>query len=67
MGAGGESGKREIYVEFTVLGAQVKVTAIDGDNGVEVSIFGPSSTPRRELEKTVVAKLDYVLKKRGGG
>lgn len=53
----------EIYLEFTPIGAMVRVSAVDAATGVEVTIAGPKNTPRAQLERTAVAKLKYVLNK----
>jgi hypothetical protein len=55
----------EIFVEFIVQGAVVKVTAIDSATGTEVSVVGPATAPRAALQAAAAKKLDYVLKKRG--
>ncbi|PLX39438.1 MAG: serine hydroxymethyltransferase [Hyphomicrobiales bacterium] len=52
-----QRGRGEIYLEFTPIGRQVKVAAIDAATGVEVSIFGPIGTPQAELQRIAVAKL----------
>lgn len=54
----------EIYIECVTHGALLKVTAIHGATGTEVSVFGPASATSREaLTRTAVAKLAYVMKK----
>jgi len=64
--------QREVLLEFTVVGAFAKVSAIDPVSKVEVSITGPALADRAALEAAAVRKLDYVLKrkvlkrKRGG-
>ncbi len=58
------SGKREIFVEFVVQGAFVKVTAIDSVTGLEASIVGPASAPQSILADQARRKLDYVAKKK---
>jgi len=47
----------EIYFEHTVIGRQVKVAAIDGATGTEVSIVGPASAAPRDLEALALRKL----------
>jgi hypothetical protein len=49
--------EREVYFEFTRLGGSVKVAAIDGDTGIEVSVVGPASAAPSDLERLAVAKL----------
>jgi len=56
-----------VYVEFTIQGAFIKVTAIDPASGLEASITGPANAPRATLEAAVMNKLNYVRKKQNGG
>jgi hypothetical protein len=58
---------REIYLEFQIHGAFVKVTAIDPTTGLEAFITGPANAPRVTLEAAALRKLDYVRKKQNGG
>ncbi len=57
----------EIYVEFVVQGAFVKVTAIDPKTGDEASVMGPSGASRAALSDAAVRKLRYVQRKKNGG
>ena len=50
-------GSREVYFEFTAIGAVVKVAAIDAATGVEVSVMGPASAAQSDLEQLALAKL----------
>jgi len=59
------NGKREIFVEFVVQGAFVKVTAIDSVTGLEASIIGPAGASQRVLAEQARRKLEYVAKKNG--
>ena len=54
---------KEIFVEFVQLGNTVKVTAIDGDTGLEASIVGPANAPRAALAEAARRKLEFVQKK----
>lgn len=56
-------GGSEIYVEFVVLGAFIKATAIHAVTGTETSIVGPANAARADLSAAAIRKLDYVLKK----
>lgn len=56
-----------IYVEFVVMGAVVKVTAIDPKTGIEASIVGPAGGSRAALSDAAIRKLRYAQKKRNGG
>jgi Domain of unknown function (DUF6898) len=51
----------EVYLEFGVIGAQMKVTAIDASTGVEVVVFGPTSVSRDELSRLAIRKLQRRL------
>jgi hypothetical protein len=48
---------REVFFEFTVIGAVVKVTAIDGATGTEVAVMGPASASKADLQQLALAKL----------
>jgi len=54
---------KEIFVEFVVLGNTVKVTAIDPDTGLEVSVIGPANAPRNVMAEAARKKLEYMAKK----
>jgi hypothetical protein len=53
---------REIYFEFTPIGRSVKVAAIDAATGTEVSIVGPATAPRADLQRLAMQKLMARLK-----
>jgi hypothetical protein len=57
---------REVLVEVQRVGRYLKATAIDPETLVEVSSLGPVDA-EAQLRRTVVAKLSYVLAKRGTG
>ncbi|WP_181705412.1 DUF6898 family protein [Chthonobacter rhizosphaerae] len=48
---------RRILFEISVVGAYAKVAAIDEATGVEVSIVGPASAPRLDLQRLAERKL----------
>lgn len=52
----------EVLFEFRVVGTAVKVTAVHAQSGTEVSLVGPASAPRSQLEQAALAKLRYVLR-----
>jgi hypothetical protein len=54
-------------IEFTQIGASVKVTAIDPETLTEVSIMGGAGYSQEFLTRQVVKKLEYMLAKRTGG
>ncbi|HKU54633.1 MAG TPA: hypothetical protein VJP60_04680 [Rhizomicrobium sp.] len=55
--------RKEIYVEFVIMGNTVKVTAIDSESGMEASVIGPAGAPRAALAEAARRKLEYVAKK----
>jgi hypothetical protein len=61
-GRGGEP--REVYFELYPVGDSMKVSAVDGATGTEVSIVGPAKLPQAELERVALNKLRYVLKQK---
>lgn len=62
--ATGEAGERRSYlVEFQTIGSSVKVSALDPETLVEVSIVGPASASEAELSRLAVQKLKYRLRK----
>jgi len=50
-------GLGEILFEFTAIGHSVKVVAIHAASGVEVSVMGPASAARVDLERLALQKL----------
>jgi hypothetical protein len=56
-GTDGDGTARDVYFEFTVVGAVVKATAIDSLTGTEVCIVGPATAARADLQRLAVAKL----------
>ncbi len=60
----GKQGGRDIYFEFVPVGSVVKVTAIDSETGLEVSILGPVRAARSDLQQVALAKLKAQLARR---
>lgn len=58
------AGGRDIFIEFVVQGAFVKVTAIDSVTGLEASIVGPAGAPQSVLAEQARRKLEYVARKK---
>ena len=57
----------EVIIEFQQIGNSVKVTAVDPESQIEVSIVGPPGAGEETLKRTAIRKLEYVLEKRGRG
>jgi uncharacterized protein DUF6898 len=55
----------DVYFEFIAIGASVKVTAIDGQTGIEVSVVGPKSAAQTDLERLALQKLKVRLAREG--
>ena len=53
-----------VLLEFHRVGNLVKVSAVDPETGIEVSISGPASAGEAALSHAAVRKLRYVLAKR---
>jgi hypothetical protein len=51
------TGPGHVYFELTRLGSTVKIVAIDGTTGTEVSVMGPASAAQSDLERLALAKL----------
>jgi hypothetical protein len=56
----------EIYLEYTVVGAQMRAVAIDATTGIEVTVFGPARVPRDELGRLAVRKLQRRIEQGDG-
>ncbi len=50
-------GPEEVLFEFTVVGAAVRVAALDAATGIEVTVLGPASAARADMERLALAKL----------
>jgi hypothetical protein len=62
--AGDDARESEVLIEIVTVGTFAKVSAIDTESGLEVSITGPANADRSTLEAAALAKLDYMLKKK---
>jgi hypothetical protein len=56
---------RDVYFEFTAIGATVKVVAIDSATGIEVTVVGPASAVQSDLERLALQKLKMRLAREG--
>ncbi len=58
----------EVIIEFLQIGNSVKVTAVDPESQIEVSIVGAPNAGEELLKRAAIRKLEYVLAKgrRGG-
>jgi hypothetical protein len=59
------SGDQGYIIEFHRIGNSVKVSAMDPETLIEVSIVGPHNIGDTELKRQAVKKLEYVMAKRG--
>jgi len=55
--------RQEVYFEFVAIGNVVKVTAIDGRTGTEVSAMGPTTASRADLQQLALQKLKARIKR----
>jgi hypothetical protein len=58
------SAEREIIFEFLRIGAAVKVTAIDTESGLEVSMVGDPNAGQETLRRLAKQKLVYVMNRK---
>ena len=60
MAFGGDknaSGRSEVYFEFTRIGGQMRVAAIDAKTGIEVIVITPSTASQIQMQNLALAKL----------
>ena len=50
-------GQGEIYFEFTQVGRQMRVVAVDADSGVEVVVITPVSASKSQMQQLALGKL----------
>ncbi len=56
------SGLGEVFFEFTSVGHQVRVAAVDAATGVEVVIMGPAAASQHHLQTIALRKLQMRLR-----
>jgi hypothetical protein len=56
----------EVIIEFVRLGGLVRVSALEPQSLVEVTLQGPAAAGEAVLREAVLRKLDYVLARRRG-
>lgn len=64
MGADQHEG-RQVLFEFTQVGTVVRVAAIDAVSGVEVTVMGPATAARGDLQRLALGKLKARLQALG--
>ncbi len=57
MTGGRDDGSGQVLFEFTQLGAQMRVAAIDVDSGIEVVVIAPLTATRIHMQNLALAKL----------
>ena len=60
-GRGGNGSSVEVLFEFTQLGQQVRVAAIDAASATEVVIIAPVTVTRLQMQSIALAKLKRKL------
>lgn len=55
----------QVYFEFTQLGQQVRVAAIDGATGIEVIVIAPLTATQVQMQNLALAKLKRRLEQQG--
>jgi hypothetical protein len=56
----------DVFFEFTQLGGQVRVAAIDAATSTEVVIIAPLTATRRQMQDLALAKLRRRIEEQGG-
>ncbi len=51
------SGPGEVFFEFTRIGGQMRVAAIDAASGVEVIVIAPATATQIQMQTLALAKL----------
>lgn len=59
------SGSNEVYFEFTQIGGQMRVAAIDARTGTEVIIVAPVTATQIQMQNIALAKLKRRLESQG--
>ncbi|HVX74062.1 MAG: DUF6898 family protein [Devosia sp.] len=57
------SGHGEVYFEFTQIGAQMRVAAIDSRTGIEVILIAPLAATQIQMQQLALAKLKRRLER----
>jgi len=57
MTGGGDKASGQVLFEFTQLGAQMRVAAIDAATNIEVVVIAPLSATRLQMQQLALAKL----------
>jgi len=60
-------GEREVLFEFTQVGQQMRVSAIDADTRTEIVLIAPLSATRYQMQTLAMAKLKRKLESEGQG
>ena len=60
------AGPSEVYFEFTQIGAQMRVAAIDAATGTEVIVIAPVSATQIQMQNLALAKLKRRMEQGGG-
>ena len=47
----------EVFFEFTQIGGQMRVAAIDASTGIEVIVIAPASATQIQMQNVALAKL----------
>jgi hypothetical protein len=69
IGAGGSgrpSGPGDVYFEFTQIGGQMRVAAIDAATGIEVIVITPVTASQIQMQNLALAKLKRRLSQNAG-
>ncbi len=69
MGWGADKGAStsgsDVYFEFTQIGGQMRVAAIDSRTGIEVIVIAPLAATQHQMQTLALAKLKRRLEQQG--
>ena len=57
MADGKPAARGEVFFEFTQIGAQIRVAAIDAQTGIEVIVIAPVAATQIQMQNLGLAKL----------
>ncbi|HVY50839.1 MAG TPA: serine hydroxymethyltransferase [Devosia sp.] len=66
-GSGNPSGRADVYFEFTQIGGQMRVAAIDSRTGTEVIVIAPVTASQIQMQNLALAKLKRRLEQGPAG
>jgi 2-methylcitrate dehydratase PrpD len=54
---------KQVFLEYTPVGRSMKVVAVDPETGLEATIIAPLGSPRGEMDRIAVRKLERLIER----